>query len=79
MPAQFVPAGPVWMNPQEGLGMVVGVDNYGVAWGFEGVCSPMMIRSRAKGTWLTWASARLVNGPSMAVYKRTKHSVVGHL
>lgn len=67
--------GPVWMNTQADWEWVVGVNMYGVAWGLKAF-TPMMIE-QGEGHIVNVASAAgWVNGPSMAVYNATKHSVV---
>lgn len=67
--------GPVWMNTQADWEWVVGVNMYGVAWGLKAFI-PMMIE-QGEGHVVNVASAAgWVNGPSMAVYNATKHSVV---
>lgn len=67
--------GPVWMNTQADWEWVVGVNMYGVAWGLKAFV-PMMIE-QGEGHVVNVASAAgWVNGPSMAVYNATKHSVV---
>lgn len=67
--------GPVWMNTQADWEWVVGVNMYGVAWGLKAF-TPMMIE-QGEGHIVNVASAAgWINGPSMAVYNATKHSVV---
>ncbi|QJD58855.1 SDR family NAD(P)-dependent oxidoreductase [Pseudomonas sp. gcc21] len=67
--------GPVWMNTQADWEWVMGVNLYGVVWGIKAF-TPMMIE-QGEGHIVNVASAAgWLNGPSMAVYNASKHSVV---
>lgn len=67
--------GPVWMNTQADWEWVMGVNLYGVVWGIKAF-TPMMIE-QGQGHIVNVASAAgWLNGPSMAVYNASKHSVV---
>ena len=67
--------GPIWENTQADWDWVLGVNLYGVVWGIK-TFTPMMLE-QGEGHIVNVASAAgWVNGPSMAVYNATKHSVV---
>ncbi|QIB52819.1 SDR family NAD(P)-dependent oxidoreductase [Pseudomonas sp. OIL-1] len=67
--------GPVWLNTQADWEWVMGVNLYGVVWGIKAF-TPMMIE-QGEGHIVNVASAAgWLNGPSMAVYNASKHSVV---
>lgn len=67
--------GPVWMNTQADWEWVMGVNLYGVVWSLKAF-TPMMIE-QGEGHIVNVASAAgWLNGPSMAVYNASKHSVV---
>ena len=67
--------GPAWENTVADWEWVMGVNLYGVVWGIK-VFTPMLI-AQGEGHIINTASAAgWLNGPSMAVYNVTKHSVV---
>ncbi|MCL5042565.1 MAG: SDR family NAD(P)-dependent oxidoreductase [Gammaproteobacteria bacterium] len=67
--------GPAWENTVADWEWVMGVNLYGVVWGVK-VFTPMLI-AQGEGHIINTASAAgWLNGPSMAVYNVTKHSVV---
>ncbi|RHW23147.1 SDR family NAD(P)-dependent oxidoreductase [Pseudomonas jilinensis] len=67
--------GPVWENTVADWDWVMGVNLYGVVWGVK-VFTPLLI-AQGEGHIINTASAAgWLNGPSMAIYNVTKHSVV---
>lgn len=67
--------GPVWQNTVADWEWVMGVNLYGVAWGVK-VFTPMLIEQGEGHIVNTASAAGWLNGPSMAIYNVTKHSVV---
>lgn len=67
--------GPVWENTVADWEWVMGVNLYGVAWGVK-VFTPMLIAQGEGHIVNTASAAGWLNGPSMAIYNVTKHSVV---
>lgn len=67
--------GPAWENTVADWEWVMGVNLYGVVWGVK-VFTPMLIEQGEGHIINTASAAGWLNGPSMAVYNVTKHSVV---
>lgn len=67
--------GPVWENTVADWDWVMGVNLYGVVWGVK-VFTPLLIAQGEGHIVNTASAAGWLNGPSMAIYNVTKHSVV---
>lgn len=67
--------GPAWENTPHDWEWVMGVNLYGVAWGVK-VFTPMLIEQNEGHIVNTASAAGWLNGPNMAIYNVTKHSVV---